>query len=83
MYYKTAFTIIIVLQAFCVSAAICIALIFLLQVATWKDWEDVVIHIFFQTSWFVAWLSLDQHRIEMRKHGIIPCVTVEKVFNFL
>ena len=40
-------------------------------------------NIFFQTSWFVAWLSLDQHRIEMRKHGIIPCVTVEKVFNFL
>jgi len=56
-----AFTIMPGLQAFCVSAAICIALIFLLQ-----------------TSWFVAWLSLDQHRIEMRKHGIIPCVTVEK-----
>jgi len=56
-----AFTIMPGLQAFCVSAAICIALIFLLQ-----------------TSWFVAWLSLDQQRIENRKHGIIPCVTVEK-----
>ena len=40
--YKTAFTIMTVLQAFCVSAAICIALIFLLQVGTWEDviyWE--------------------------------------------
>ena len=35
----------------------------------------------FQTSWFVAWLSLDQQRIENRKHGIIPCVTVEKVWE--
>jgi len=59
-----AFTIMPGLQAFCVSAAICIALIFVLQV-----------------SWFVAWLSLDQQRIEMRKHGLVPCITVEPAEN--
>ena len=77
---KPIMTTMTVLQAFCVSAAICIALIFLLQVGRCHSLGE---NIFFQTSWFVAWLSLDQHRIEMRKHGIIPCVTVEKVFNFL
>jgi len=49
------------LRAFCVSAAICIALIFCLQV-----------------SWFVAWVTLDQQRIEQNKHGIFPCKTIEK-----
>lgn len=47
------------LRAFCVSAAICIALIFCLQV-----------------SWFVAWVTLDQQRIEQKKHGIFPCKTI-------
>ena len=56
-----AFTIMPGLQAFCVSAAICIALIFLLQI-----------------SWFVAWVSLDQQRIDLRRHGLAPWLTVEK-----
>jgi len=55
-----AFTIMPGLRSFCVSAAICIAMIFLLQV-----------------SWFVAWLSLDQRRIESHRHGIMLCRTVE------
>ena len=32
-------------------------------------------------SWFVAWLTLDQQRIEMRKHGLVPCITVEPAEN--
>ena len=41
--YKTAFTIMTVLQAFCVSAAICIALIFFLQVGTLRRLSRYVI----------------------------------------
>jgi len=29
-----------------------------------------------QVSWTVAWLALDQRRIEMNKHGIFPCITL-------
>ena len=47
------------LRAFCITAAICIGFIFLLQI-----------------SWTVAWLSLDQARIERSQHGVIPCLTV-------
>ena len=47
------------LRAFCITAAICIGFIFLLQI-----------------SWTVAWLSLDQGRIERNQHGLIPCITV-------
>ena len=47
------------LRAFCITAAICIGFIFLLQI-----------------SWTVAWLSLDQGRIERNQHGVIPCITV-------
>merc|ERR1712128_104489 len=50
------------LRAFCVSAAICIAWIFCLQV-----------------SWFIAWVTLDQRRIEQKKHGIFPCKTVKEI----
>ncbi len=49
------------LQAFCVSCAIAIGAVFLLQ-----------------TSWFVAWLSIDQRRIEERRNGIVPCIVHEK-----
>jgi len=49
------------LRAFCVSAAICIALIFCLQV-----------------SWFIAWVTLDQQRIQQKKHGIFPCKTIKE-----
>ena len=55
------------LRAFCITAAICIGFIFLLQI-----------------SWTVAWLSLDQGRIERNQHGVIPCITVpstEQTFN--
>ena len=48
------------LSSFCITAAICIFFIFLLQ-----------------TSWTVAWLSLDQARIERGQHGVLPCLTVE------
>ena len=27
-----------------------------------------------QTSWTVAWLSLDQARIERGQHGVFPCI---------
>ena len=47
------------LSSFCITAAICIGFIFLLQI-----------------SWTVAWLSLDQARIERNQHGLIPCITV-------
>ena len=47
------------LSSFCMTAAICILFIFLLQ-----------------TSWTVAWLSLDQARIERGQHGVFPCITV-------
>ena len=39
-----------------------------------------VLHV----SWTVAWLALDQRRIEMNKHGIFPCITLpdsESDFN--
>jgi len=55
------------LSSFCVTAAVCIGFIFVLQV-----------------SWTVAWLALDQRRIEMNKHGIFPCITLpdgESDFN--
>ena len=45
------------LSSFCMTAAICILFIFLLQ-----------------TSWTVAWLSLDQARIERGQHGVFPCI---------
>ena len=35
----------------------------------------------FQCSWFVAWLSLDQRRIEARRDGLIPCCLVHKDWN--
>ena len=47
------------LSSFCVTAAVCIGFIFVLQV-----------------SWTVAWLALDQRRIEMNKHGIFPYITL-------
>ncbi len=32
-----------------------------------------------QLSWFVAWFTLDQRRVEARRNGIVPCV-VHKVW---
>ena len=29
-------------------------------------------------SWLVAWVTLDQQRIEQNMHGIFPCKTIEK-----
>jgi hypothetical protein len=49
------------LQSFCISCAIAIASIFLLQ-----------------TSWFVAFLALDEKRIEEKRNGLIPCISHEK-----
>jgi hypothetical protein len=46
------------LQSFCISCAIAIASIFLLQ-----------------TSWFVAFLALDEKRIEEKRNGLIPCIS--------
>ena len=31
-----------------------------------------------QTSWTVAWLVLDQQRIERNRHGIFPWLTVKE-----
>ena len=45
------------LKAFCLTCAIGIAAVYLLQV-----------------SWFVAWLFIDQKRIESRRNGILPCI---------
>ena len=47
------------LSSFCITAAVCIIFIFLLQV-----------------SWTVAWLALDQRRIENNKHGIFPWISL-------
>ena len=44
------------LQSFCVTTAIGLGSIFLLQI-----------------SWFAAWLSLDEKRIEAGRNGLIPC----------
>ena len=49
------------LSSFCITAAVCIAFIFVLQV-----------------SWTVAWLVLDQQRIERNRHGIFPWLTIEE-----
>jgi len=49
------------LSSFCITAAVCIAFIFMLQ-----------------TSWTVAWLVLDQQRIERNRHGIFPWLTVKE-----
>merc|ERR1719211_987664 len=50
------------LKAFCLTCAIGIAAVYLLQV-----------------SWFVAWLSIDQKRINARRNGILPCIIHVKV----
>ena len=34
-----------------------------------------------QSSWFVAWLSLDQRRISNKKDGLIPCCLVHEKWN--
>ena len=45
------------LKAFCLTCAIGIAAVYLLQV-----------------SWFVAWLRIDQKRIDSQRNGILPCI---------
>ena len=50
------------LKAFCLTCAIGIAAVYLLQV-----------------SWFVAWMSIDQKRIESGRNGIIPCIVHKDV----
>ena len=30
---------------------------------------------FIQATWFVAWFTLDQRRIEARRDGLVPCYT--------
>ena len=50
------------LKAFCLTCAIGITAVYLLQV-----------------SWFVAWLSIDQKRINSRRNGILPCIVHVKV----
>ena len=35
----------------------------------------------FQCSWFVAWLSIDQRRIEARRDGLIPCCLVHREWS--
>ena len=32
---------------------------------------------FLQTSWFVAWLTVDQRRVGQRRNGLIPCIVHE------
>ena len=34
-----------------------------------------------QVSWFVAWLSIDQKRINARRNGILPCLKCPKEEN--
>jgi Niemann-Pick C1 protein len=48
------------LRWFCLSSAIAISAIFMLQ-----------------SSWLVAWLTLDQRRIEQRQNGFLPCIKHE------
>ena len=45
------------LKAFCLTCAIGIAAVYLLQV-----------------SWFVAWLRIDQKRIDSQRNGVLPCI---------
>ena len=33
----------------------------------------------FQCTWFVAWLSLDERRIQARRNGLCPCVKAKKI----
>jgi len=49
------------LQSFCVSTALGLAAIYLLQI-----------------SWFTAWLSLDEARIQAGRNSIVPCISVSK-----
>jgi hypothetical protein len=49
------------LQSFCVSTALGLAAIYLLQI-----------------SWFTAWLSLDEARIQSGRNSIVPCISVSK-----
>jgi hypothetical protein len=46
------------LQSFCISSAVAMAAIFVLQV-----------------SWFVAFLALDEKRIEEKRNGFMPCIS--------
>jgi Niemann-Pick C1 protein len=32
----------------------------------------------FQSSWFIAWMILDQRRIDEKRDGLIPCIVHEK-----
>ena len=52
------------LQAFCISCAIALASVFLLQ-----------------TSWFVAYVTLDQKRIADRRDGCFPCIKHKERVN--
>lgn len=45
------------LQAFCITCAIAIGAIFVLQ-----------------SSWFVAWMTLDELRIKEKRDGLAPCI---------
>ena len=70
------------LQAFCAACAIGIGSIYLLQ-ASWVRFFKNFFRIFFY--WidffcfqFVAWLSLDQKRIQDQRDGLLPCCLVHK-----
>lgn len=49
------------LQSFCISCAIAIGAVFILQ-----------------SSWFVAWLTLDEKRIEGKRNGFFPWIAHPK-----
>ena len=52
------------LSSFCITAAVCIGFIFVLQI-----------------SWTVAWLVIDQRRIENNRHGIFPWIQLGDGLN--
>ena len=54
---SAALTILPGLYYFCMTAALAITCVFLMQ-----------------TTWFVAWLTVDQYRIEAQRDGCFPCL---------
>ena len=73
------------LRSFCLTAAICIGFIFLLQVTTISAITSSIgfyfTNIYVQVSWFVAWLTLDQKRLKSKRLGLAPCFTLKKVLQ--
>ena len=62
------------LQSFCVTVAIGLGAIYLLQVSVLITTFRIYTIGIPQVSWFAAWLALDERRIAAGRDGVLPCL---------